>query len=79
MMMAMPSNRSIKKLLSDRVETKTPNMGKFRRTLCRLKNVYIFYGHLEYITVIWNILRTLGIFCVYFEYFVFILNILCSF
>jgi hypothetical protein len=28
----------------------------------RFENVDIFYGHLEYFTDIWNILRTFGIF-----------------
>jgi hypothetical protein len=36
-------------------QTKNPNLGKFWRGP-RLKNVDIFYGHLEYFTDIWDIL-----------------------
>jgi hypothetical protein len=43
-------------------QTQNPNLGKFLRALHRLENIDIFYGHLEYFTGIWNILRTSGIF-----------------
>jgi hypothetical protein len=48
-------------------QTKNPNLGTFWRALewkmlvC-LWSFGIFYGHLEYFTVIWNILRSFGIF-----------------
>jgi hypothetical protein len=35
-------------------ETKNPDLGKFLESL-RLENVYIFNGHLEYITDVWDI------------------------
>jgi hypothetical protein len=37
-----------------------------------LENVDIFYGHLEYFTEIWDILRKCGIFYGHFIHFVFI-------
>jgi hypothetical protein len=49
--------------------TKNPDLGKFWRVLCRLENVYIFYGHLEYFMDIWDILRPFGKFCVHFVLF----------
>jgi hypothetical protein len=49
--------------------TKNSNLGKFWRALHRLQNVDIVYGHLEYFTDIWNILRTFGTFCVTLEHF----------
>jgi hypothetical protein len=44
-----------------------------------LENVDIFYGHLEYFTEIWDILRKFGIFYENVGYFMVILYILCSF
>jgi hypothetical protein len=40
-----------------------------------MENVGIFYGHLEYFTDIWNILRTLGVFYDLYAQFVTILDI----
>jgi hypothetical protein len=37
-------------------QTKNSNLGKFWRALHRLKNADIFYGHLEYLMEIWDIL-----------------------
>jgi hypothetical protein len=45
----------------------------------RRENVEIFYGHLEYFTAIWNILRPFGIFYGHLEYFTAIWCLLCSF
>jgi hypothetical protein len=33
-----------------------------------LENVYVFYGHLEYLTVIWYILWSFGTFCDHLAY-----------
>jgi hypothetical protein len=37
-------------------ETKNANLGKFWRVLDFMQNADIFYGHLEYLTDIWDIL-----------------------
>jgi hypothetical protein len=45
---------------------KKSNLGIFRRYILEglgLENVGIFYGHLEYIIDVWNILWHFGIFC----------------
>jgi hypothetical protein len=34
-----------------------------------MEHVHIFYGHLKYLTAIWYILWTFGIFCGYFVFF----------
>jgi hypothetical protein len=36
-------------------QTKNPNLGKFLSALCRLENVDIFYGQLNYFTDFWDI------------------------
>jgi hypothetical protein len=36
-------------------QAKNPNLGKFWRALNRMENAGKFYGHLEYLTVIWCI------------------------
>jgi hypothetical protein len=40
-------------------QTKNPNLEKFLEGL-RMENAGIFYGHLEYFTVIWYILWPFG-------------------
>jgi hypothetical protein len=50
-------------------QTKNPNLGKFWGTIPRLENVDIFYGHLEYLMAIGNILRTFGILYDHLVYF----------
>jgi hypothetical protein len=35
----------------------------------RLENVDIFYGHLEYLTDVWDILSSFGTFCVHLVHF----------
>jgi hypothetical protein len=50
-------------------QTKNPNLGKFWNALCRLENVDIFFGHLEYFAGIWEMLWPFGKFCVRLVHF----------
>jgi hypothetical protein len=51
---------------------KNRNLGKFWREKFGMKNVCLFYDHLEYLTAIWYNLWPFGIVCgrlVYFSHF----------
>jgi hypothetical protein len=55
-------------------QTKNSKFDKLWRALCGLDNVYIFYGHLEYFTVIWTIFWPFGTFCVNLVHFAVLLS-----
>jgi hypothetical protein len=40
--------------------TKSPDLGKLWKALYWKKSIYVFNGHLEYFTDIWDILRPFG-------------------
>jgi hypothetical protein len=50
-------------------QTENTNLGKFWRASCRLENVDIFYGQLEYFMDIPDILLPFGTICVYLIHF----------
>jgi hypothetical protein len=60
------------------IPTQNNNLGKFWRAL-EWMGWYIFYGHLEYITAIWNIFLPFGIYYCHLEYIPAIWNILLPF
>jgi hypothetical protein len=51
------------------LQTKNTNLGKCLRALHKLENVDIFYGHLEYFMLNWDILLPFGSLCVHLVHF----------